>query len=74
MDTGLKSLKTASKEVVHKTGAFLEKKIADAVAKSNDDKIVRTKPVTNENSINVEEIISLPEKRAEIFNELRQVL
>ena len=43
---GLDSLKTASKNVVHKTGEFLEYKIiADAVTKANENKIVKQKPV-----------------------------
>ena len=37
MDTGLDSLKTASKKVVHKASEFLGNKIADAVTKSNND-------------------------------------
>ena len=65
-DTGLNSLKIASKEVVHKTGEFLGNKIADAVAKSDDHKVVKTKPA--------EEIIIPPGKREEILSELRQVL
>ena len=32
MDTGLDSLKTASKKVVHKAGEFIGNKITDAVA------------------------------------------
>ena len=57
-------LKTTSKKVVHKTGEFLGKKIADAVTKSSNNKIVKQEP----------EIIIPPEKRDEILNELRQVL
>ena len=53
MDTGLNSLKTASKKLVHKTGEFLGNKIADPVAKLCDDKIVQP----DKNSRNVEEII-----------------
>ena len=34
MDTGLDSLKSALKKVVHKIGEFSENKIAGAVAKS----------------------------------------
>ena len=45
MDTGLDSLKTTSKNVVSKAGEFLESKIADAVTKSNDEKIVKQEPV-----------------------------
>ena len=60
------SLKTASKKVVHKAGEFIKNKIADAVTKSNDDKIVKQEPV--------EEIIIRPEERDEILNKLRHVL
>ena len=46
MDTGLVGLKTASKRVVHKAAKarceFIGKKMSDAVAKSNDDKFVKT--------------------------------
>ena len=66
MDTGLDSLKTASKKVVHKTGEFLGYKIADAINNSNDYKRVKQEPV--------EEIIIPPEKREEILNKLRQAL
>ena len=47
MDTGLDSLKTASKKVVHKTSEFLGNKIADAVTKSNNnnDKTEKQEPV-----------------------------
>ena len=66
MDTGLDSLKTASKKVVHKVGELLGNKIAGAVTKSNDEKIVKQEPV--------EEIVVSPEKRDEILNKLRKVL
>ena len=66
LDTGLDSLKTASKKVVHKAGEFLRNKISYAVTKSNNDKIVKQEPV--------EEIIIPPEGRDEILNKLRQVL
>ena len=66
LDTVLDSSKTDSKKVLHKTGQVLGIKIAHAVAKSYDEKIVKTKPV--------EEIIIPPEKREKILNELRQVL
>ena len=39
IDTGLGSIKTASKKVAHKAGEFLRNKTADAVTKSNDNKI-----------------------------------
>ena len=75
MDTGLDASKTASKKVVHKaaeaTGEFIENKIADVLAKLNNDKIVKEKPVVDENSRNFEEITIPPEKREEILNELR---
>ena len=45
MDTGLDSLKTASKKVIHKTRELLGIKIADAVTMSKDDNIIKTKPV-----------------------------
>ena len=69
MYTGLDSLKTTSKKVVHKAGEFLGKKIADAVTKSNNDKIVKP----DETLRNVEQIIIPLEKRDEIFKELRKV-
>ena len=60
--TGLDALKTASRKVVHKaveaTGEFIGSKIAD--------KIVKQKPLVNENLRNVEEMIILPEKREEM--------
>ena len=70
LDTGLDSLKAASKNVVHKAGEYLGNKITDAVTKSNDDKIVKL----DENLRNVEEIIIPLEKRDEILNKLRKVL
>ena len=55
MDTGKDSVKIASKKVVHKAGESIGNKIAEAVTKSNDHKIVKQKPV--------EETIIPPEKR-----------
>ena len=66
MDKGLDSLKAASKRVVHKEGEFLRNKIAEAVTKSNDDKIVKQEPV--------EEIIIPLEERDEILHKLRKVM
>ena len=66
LDTGI----NVSKKVIHKTCEFLGNKIADVVAMSNHDKIVKI----DENPRNVEEIIIPPEKREEILNKLRQVL
>ena len=45
LDAELDSLKTTSKNVVQRAGEFLGNKIADAVTKSNDDKIVKQEPV-----------------------------
>ena len=70
MDTGVGSLKTASKEVVHKAAEFLGNNTADAVTQSKDDKTVKT----DENLRKVEAIIILLEKRDEILNKLRRVL
>ena len=66
MNTGLDSLKTITKQVVHKPGEFLGNKIADTVTKLNDDKNVKKKPVKG--------IIIPPEKKEGILNELRQEL
>ena len=70
LHTGLDSVKTISKKLVHKAGEFLGNQISVAVNKSNDDKIVKP----DENTKNVEEIIIPPEKRDEILNKLRKVL
>ena len=70
LDTGVDSLKAASKKRDHKTGEFLRNKIADKVIMTIDDKIV--KPF--ENQENVEQKIILTEKREEILNKLRQEL
>ena len=40
MDTGLHSLKSAFKIVVHNAGEIFGCKIADAVTKSNNDEVV----------------------------------
>ena len=47
VDTGLDSLKTASKKVVDKTGEILGNKMVDAVTGPNDDKMVRNKNLSN---------------------------
>ena len=70
LDTGVDSLKAASKKIDHKTGEILRNKIADKVIMTIDDKIV--KPF--ENQENVEQKIILTEKREEILNKLRQEL
>ena len=66
LDIGLDSLKTASKKVVHTSGKFLGKKIADAVTKLNDYDIEIQEPV--------EEIIIPLEKRDETLSKFRKVL
>ena len=66
LNKGLDAVKTAFKKVVHKAGEFLRNKIAEAVTKSNHDKIKKQEPV--------EEIIIPLEKRDEIFNKLRKIL
>ena len=57
--TGLDALKTTFQNVAHEateaTGKFIGNKIVD--------KIVKSKPVPDENSRNVEEIVIPPEKR-----------
>ena len=55
MGSGLDSVNTAPKKVVHKVGEVLENKIAYAVTKSKDDKIGKQEPV--------EIIVVLPEKK-----------
>ena len=67
---GLNALKAASKNVVHKTAKAAEELIGNKI----DDKIVKPKPVSDENLKDAEEITIPPEKREEILNELRQVL
>ena len=54
LDTGL----DASQKVIHKAGEFIGNKIAEAITKSNDDKIVKQEPA--------EEIIIPPEKRDKV--------
>ena len=53
-------------EAAELTGKFIRNRIAD--------KIVKLKPVPDENPKSVEEIVIPPEKKEEILNELRQVL
>ena len=58
LDTWIDSLKTASKIIVHKTSEYLGNKIADTVAKSYDEKIVKP----DENSRDVEETVIPPKQ------------
>ena len=69
MDTGLDTLRIPSKKLVHKAA----KVRGDFIGDNTADKIVKAKHVIDENQGNVEEIITLAEKREEeILNELRQ--
>ena len=63
---GYRTVKTASKNVIHKGGESFGNIIAGTVTKSNDDKIVEQEPA--------EEIIIPLEKRGEILDKLRKVL
>ena len=58
MDTGLKALKTTSFKVVHKAA----EKASEFVGSKIADKIVKEKPVIDENSRKDEEVIIQPEK------------
>ena len=62
--------KSASKEVVYK----ITKAKGELIRDENTQKIVKRKPVIDENSRNVEKIIISPEKREKVLNELIQGL
>ena len=62
--------KNCFQKVAHKASEFLGNKIADAVTKWNDNKIVKP----DEKPRNHEKIIIPLEKREEISKELRKVL
>ena len=68
--TAIDATKTAFKKVVHKTveatGELTGNKIAE--------KKVKPKPVPDNNSRNVEEVIPPQQRRQEILNKLMQVL
>ena len=66
LDTGLDSLKTAPKNIVHKAGQVLENKPEDAVTKSNDDKIMKQEPV--------DKTVLPLDKRDEILDKLTKIL
>ena len=70
MDTEINTSKKVIDKAAKATGELLGNKIADAVTRSNNDKIVKTKPAIDENSRNVEETIISPEKKKEIFKKL----
>ena len=59
----------AFRKVVHRASQILGNKIADAVTKSSNDKIVKP----DENPRNIEEIIIPLEKRDWILNKLRKM-
>ena len=64
--TGVDAVKTVFKEVVHKTA----KATGDLIGNKIDEKSVKPKPVIDENSKNIEEIVIPPKKRQEILNTL----
>ena len=66
MDTGLDTVKTASKKVVYKAGEFIRNKMADKVTKWDNDNIEKKEPA--------EEIIIPPENRDYILDKLRKLL
>ena len=66
MDTGLDTVKTASKKVVYKAGEFIRNKMADKVTKWNNDNIEKKEPA--------EEIIIPPENRDYILDKLTKLL
>ena len=53
METGLDSVKNASKKVVYKIAEILGNQIADAVIDSYDEEIAKIKPVIEEYSRNI---------------------
>ena len=66
LNTGLHAVKYPSKKLIHKAGQFLENKTADAVNKSNNDKIVIRELF--------EEIIIPLGKTEQILNELKKII
>ena len=62
----LDAVKTVSKKVVHKAGEFIRNNMADAVTKSNSNKLEKQEPA--------EDLIIPSAKRDEILNKLRKVL
>ena len=68
--TRLDALKNASKKLVYQTVQATGKLTGNTIA----DKIVKPKPVPDENSRNFGEVVVAPENREEILNELTHVL
>ena len=62
--------KTASKKVVHKTAEAR----GELIGKTMPKKSVKPTPANDANSKTVEKIVTPPDKRQEILNELRQIL
>ena len=67
MHAGLDLLKTTSKKVNHKATEATDEFIGNKIA----DKIVKTKPVNNEYSRNVKEIIIQPDKTRRIIKRIK---
>ena len=67
--TGLDAAKITTEEVVHRTTEETKELIGNKIV----EKKVKSKPIPDVNSGNVEEI-AISEKRQEILNALRQVL
>ena len=63
------AIKTDFKILFHKTAEATGEVFGNKIA----DEIVKPKPVSDDNSRNVEEIVIKQEKRQQILNELRQV-
>ena len=64
------ALKPAIKNAAHKA----TEAIGEIIGNKISHKIVKPKPVFDENSRNFEEITIAPEQKEEILNKLRQVL
>ena len=62
--------KTSFKKVVHKTA----KRTGESIGNKFANKIVKPKSISEMNSRNFEEIVTPPEKREEILNQLKQAL
>ena len=62
--------KTVFKKVVHKTA----KRTGESIGNKFADKIVKPKSIYEMNSRNFEEIVTPPEKREELLNQLKQAL
>ena len=68
--TVLIAWKTAAKKVAHKAAEATEEFIVNKIA----DKVVKPKPMPEENLINIEEIIIPPDQREEILGDLRHII